>query len=673
MAHHHLGFDLGHADSAIALASGREGDRFAAPASLEVQGQQVQPTALARTTDEDGAERLLVGTRAIREASKAEARGDRALRAAFKARPRELGAAADDIADFFSEMLAEAGFTPSPPEGWAGCAVAVGCPSGWSADDEAKAYAAILRGGLADTPMAQADVTVVPESRAALLQAIENPLSPLSVEARQQNILVIDVGSSTLDMSLIAPEQKASPLLDAGLDLGASFFDRQVLEASLDAHSEASGFLDLNPHYRDLWLYYARRTKEQWFLDRPEDPAERVTGAPLQPFFAGGRRQNLTIEVTGEAMARFRTAPYDRALRPSPELNLDPEALSGLSWEAAYEVALRAMREAIGRRGAGYGRVLLAGGASRMPFTEEIARAVFASDGGQHTVLRDPEPSHMVSRGLARWSRRRESVERFAVAAERLMADQLPEITSDRFGALRDRLAAALATVVFEDFVEPTLRHWKDGRFRTGADVRAEIEARAGAWLVSDEGSAFFVREINGWWREEVKQDLDTELDALHAAFDVSRDVQLSLGQAIDPQAFRFDARAIDLPFEQVIAAAILALAFALTVAIDAHFGFVPITTGALAAAVFVGGKPLRAWLATLDVPAFARRLPDRLPGRERLFDDRVRARVERELRGSIDAARAGLLAQVQAAVGASVRAQTRRAKLLLHGADDAA
>ena len=667
MANHHLGFDLGHADSAIALASGREGDRFASPANLEVQGQSIQPTALARVT-EDGEVRLLVGGRAIREASKAEARGDGALRAAFKARPSALGEARGDVADFFRAMLEEVAFDPAPPEGWAGCAVAVGCPSGWSASGDASAYAEILRAGLAGTPMAEAAVTVVPESRAALLQAIENPNSPLSVEARRENVLVVDVGSSTLDMSLIAPEQKASPLLDAGLDLGASFFDRQVLEAALADRPDARGFLELNPHYRDLWLYYARRTKEQWFLDRPEDPAERVSGAPLQAFFAGGRRQSLTIDVTGEQVARFRAAPYDRPLHPSPELNLDPRALEGLSWESAYEAALTAMREAVRRRGAGYGRVLLAGGASRMPFTEEVAQRVFADGHGSHPVLRDPEPSHMVSRGLARWSRRRESVERFSLAAERLMRDELPGLASSRFGALRDRLAGALAVVVFEDFVEPTLRHWREGRFRTGHQVRQEIEARASAWLASDEGSAFFVREINGWWRESVKHDLDRELDRLHTAFDVSRDVQLSLGQAIDPNAFRLDASKIDLPFEQVIGAAILALGFAVTVAIDAHFGFVPITTGALGAAVLVGGKPMRAWLSRIDVPAFARKLPDRLPGRERLFDDRVRARVERELSASIEAARGSLLGQVQAAVAASVRQQTRRAQLLLHG-----
>ena len=653
MSQHHLGFDLGHADTAVALASGRDQDRLASPASLEIQGQTIQPTALVRE-----AERVLIGTRAVREASK----GEGGLHVAFKARPKDLGAARADLADYFRTVLEEVAFTPAPPEGWAGCAVAVGCPSSWSAGEDARAYAEVLREGLSGTPMSDARVSVVPESRAALLQAIENPNSPLTTEARTQNILVIDIGSSTLDMSLIAPEQKAAPLIDAGLDLGASFFDRQVLGHALEGREDARGFLDLNPHYRDLWLYYARRSKEQWFLDAPTDPREAVSGAPLLTFFAGGQRRTLTIDVTGEAMARFRREPYDRPLNPSPVLEM--EAGGDASWETRFEAGLRAMRAAIERRGEPYGKVLLAGGASRMPFTEEIARGVF----GEDAVLRDPEPSHMVSRGLARWSRRREGVERFAVAARRMTDDKLPALIAARFEPLRDRLAGALAGVVFDRFVEPTLAKWRAGAFRTGKDVRAEIEARSAAWLASEEGTQLFVREINAWWRAEVKPEVDRELDALHASFDVSRDVQLRLAEAIDPALFRFSARDIDLPFESVIQAALLALAFALTIAIDAHFGFIPITTGALAGAVALGGKPLRAWIATLDVPAFARQLPDRLPGRDQLFGTRVRARVEKQLGSSLDEARASVLAQVQRAVRASVDQQTKRARAMLHG-----
>ncbi|WP_031550988.1 Hsp70 family protein [Parvularcula oceani] len=669
MANHHLGFDLGHADTAIALASGRETERFAAPANLEVQGQSIQPTALARIKRE-GKEVLVVGGRAIREVSKAQAQGNAALKAAFKTRPKNLGAATADLQDFFRTMLEEAAFDPAPPEGWAGCSIAVGCPSSWSAEEDARAYAEILREALAGTDMAKAEVSVVPESRAALLQAIENPNSPLTLEARRENILVIDVGSSTLDMSLIAPEQKASPLFDAGLDLGASFFDRRVLDAALADRSDARGFLELNPHYRDLWLYYARRTKEQFFIDAPHDDEEPISGAPLQTFFAGGQRQSLTIDITGEEFATLRRAPYDRPLNPSPELSLDPAALQGMSWEEIYEAALTALREAIARRGSAYGRVLLAGGASRMPFTEEIAQRVFAHGPGDTPVLRDPEPSHMVSRGLSRWSRRQESVERFAVAARKLMKERLPELASENFEPLKDRLATALAGVIFDRFVEPVLQLWKDGAFRTGRDVRAEIETRTAEWLASEEGTDFFVREINAWWREEVKHELDRELDKLHAAFDVSRDIQLNLGQAIDPAVFRFSASSLDLPFEAVIQAALLTLAFAVTIAIDAHFGFVPITTGALAAAVAVGGKPLRAWIARIDVPAFARRLPDRLPGREQLFDARVRARVEKQLGQSVEKARRSILDQIEAAVAASVTQQTKRARVLLHGED---
>lgn len=666
MKNHYLGFDLGHADTAIALVSGGRQERFAAPANIEIQGQTIQPTALTRV-EKGGQQELVIGGRAIREASKAENAASSRLRAAFKTRPKYLGDAKDDIRDFFSACLAEASFDPLPPEGWAGTAIAVGCPSGWSADEDIRQYQEILAEGLAGTPMAGAEVTVVPESRAALLQAIDNPNSPLTTEARGENILVIDIGSSTLDFSLIAPEQKASPLLDAGLDLGASFFDRQVLEAVLAQEGKAREFLKHNPHYRDLWLFYARRTKEQYFIDAPEDDRERVSGAPLQPYFTGGKRRSLEIAITGEDMRAFRHASFDRELHPSPELNLDPVLLHKKSWEGIYEESLRALKDAIARRGTSYGRVLLAGGASRMPFTKDIAERVFGNDG---RVLKDPEPSHMVSRGLARWGRKRDNVELFAREARKLMKERLPELIDQEFSALKVLLSRGLADVIYEEFVLPTLEKWKDGGFRTGHDVRKEIEARYQDWLVSDEGSTFFVQTINRWWRDEVKHELDKELDRLHEAYDISRDIQLQFDRAIEPELFRFSASAIDLPFETVIQAAIITLAFAVTVSIDMAMGGIPFFSGTLAAAVAVGGRFTRNWIAGLDVPSFARKLPDRLPGRERLFDSQVKGRVEKQLGASFDKAKESILEQVEAAVSASIERQTHRARTLLMGSD---
>ncbi|NNU14734.1 hypothetical protein HK107_00165 [Parvularcula sp. ZS-1/3] len=667
MSNHFLGFDLGHADTAIALVSGETRERFAAPANLEIQGQSIQPTALIRVS-RDGKEELVIGGRAIREASKAENGQKAELRAAFKSRPKYLGEASRDISDFFRVALEETRFSPIPPEGWAGTAIAVGCPSSWSAEEDVKQYQELLREGLAGTEIEGAEVSVVPESRAALLQAIDNPNSPLTVEARSENILVIDIGSSTLDFSLIAPERKASPLLDAGLDLGASFFERRILEANLEREPKAQRFLEHNPHYRDLWLFYARRTKEEYFVAAPTDDREDVSGAPLQAYFTGGKRRSLEILTSGEGLKEARGAPYDRELHPSKELALDPLMLKGKSWEEVYEISLRALKDAIERRGTGYGRVLLAGGASRMPFTTTIAEEVFGRDG---RVLQDPEPSHMVSRGLARWGRKRENVERFAVEARRLLKEKLPALIDQEFASLKAAMARGLADVIFDEFVVPVLDKWKAGGFRTGHDVRREIEQQYDAWLRSGEGSAFFVRTINMWWRDEVKHELDRELDRLHAAYDISQDIQLHFDRAIEPEIFEFSAREIELPFETVIQATIITLAYVVTLSVDMAMGGIPFFTGGLTAAVALGGRFTRNWISGLDVPAFARKLPDRLPGKDKLFSGQIKSRVEKQLQGSFDKARASILRQVEAAVSASIERQTKRARTLLMGSED--
>jgi hypothetical protein len=302
-----------------------------------------------------------------------------------------------------------------------------------------------------------------------------------------------------------------------------------------------------------------------------------------------------------------------------------------------------------------------------MPFTKEIAEAVFGGDG---TVLRDPEPSHLVSRGLARWGRKRHDVERFSAQATILLQERLPETIREEFAPLKAELAGGLADLVFDRFVVPVVEQWKDGAFKTGHDVRREIERSYRAWLPSQDAEEFFTARINGWWRDHVKHRLDEQLDDLHTKYGITRDIQLQFDRAIEPGVFAFKAEAIELPFETIIQIILITLAYVVTLSIDAALGGIPFLTGGLTAAVFFGGRFTRKWIANLDVPAFARRLPDRLPGRDKLFSGQIRSRVEKALEQSLDKAEEGILGQVEAAVTASVGSQTRRARLLLMGGE---
>ena len=231
-------------------------------------------------------------------------------------------------------------------------------------------------------------------------------------------------------------------------------------------------------------------------------------------------------------------------------------------------------------------------------------------------------------------------------------------------------LAQELSVVILDQFVVPVIERWRDGAFRTGHDVRREIESLYDGWIRSDEGSAFFVQTINLWWRDEVKYALDKELDRLHTLYDISRDIQLQFDRAIEPELFSFSAKDIGLPFETIISAAIVTLAYAVTISIDAVMGGIPFVTGALTAAVAVGGRFTRSWISSVDVPGFARKLPGQLPGRDRLFGGQVRSRVQKQLSLSFDTARDTLARQVELAVSTSIESQIRRAKTLLMGSE---
>src|SRR5262249_11760437 len=96
----------------------------------------------------------------------------------------------------------------------------VGCPSGWSRDEIQLYEETLRRSGIAR-------LKVVKESRAALLNVIES--GGITKEELAANILVVDLGSSTTDLTLVTGATTEAPM-DFGLDVGASLIEKQILK-----------------------------------------------------------------------------------------------------------------------------------------------------------------------------------------------------------------------------------------------------------------------------------------------------------------------------------------------------------------------------------------------------------------------------------------------------------
>ncbi len=664
---HFVGFDLGHADTALAYLPESAGAADQ-PVDVEVQNEKVQPTALLRVKDGEGRERVVIGEAAIQEAGDGAHDDDHELIAAFKARPDRLGARLADLQVYFTACLERAnlGF-PDGAAGdkeWRDTEIIVGSPSAWALATDVAQYKAILAAGKPD-----AVIDIVPESRGALLELVLKRDSVVAVKRQKENILIIDIGSSTLDFSLVSPFEKMTPLLDAGLDLGASFFDGHVLDASLEAFPGARAFLDRNPHHKGLWQYAARRAKEKFFNRDPQQMDKVVQSGIAGSYWDGTAPQLFMARVSRAEMDSIRRKPVTSPLGPSAALALSEASLQGLSWEEIYEKSLRAMAKAISDRGETYGSVLLVGGASRMGFTRDIALQVFDPDGADDIVRTDPEPSHMVARGLARWGKRRRDILAFRSEAGEVLQRDLPGVMHEAFPALRTALIDDLVETIFNQFVTPAIDAWKRGEFANGEEVRAFIEKAYEEWTVSAEADLFYTTRINAWWRDEVKHRVNGLIGPLQSKYNVPSDAQLHVDNAIDPAVFSFRARAIALPFETVIELILFTLALVIAPFVDfgLTLGVFPVTTLGVIGGWIFARRWLKQWIAKVETPKIANRLAGFAPSIG-VLDNVMRGAIKRELTKALNGAEASILEQVTTAIAVTVERQTQQIEALLFG-----
>ncbi len=115
-------------------------------------------------------------------------------------------------------------------------------------------------------------VTVEKESRAAFLHLKESRISEVDAERLMQNVLIIDIGSSTTDFTIVSRMQ-ARPIEDFGLSLGAGLIEEMIYERTLlrmeketpDELQRLEDVFQKFPHFKRQCLIACREGKEKYF------------------------------------------------------------------------------------------------------------------------------------------------------------------------------------------------------------------------------------------------------------------------------------------------------------------------------------------------------------------------------------------------------------------------
>jgi len=436
-----VGFDLGHGETALALTHAR---KTTAPTVLELTGASGNGRQHITAVGEHPDRGVLLGEEAV------EARGVTSLFLAFKSpqierdavrRPVQLlvGGIRDDVT----------GRGLVPPNGavrWT-----FGAPSGWSAELRT-AYGELLRSaGLAR-------VDVVPESRAALLYARESGEVTLDPDQLHGGVLIVDVGSSTTDITFV-DGLRMRPV-DRGSQLGAGLIDKTILRRAIDEHPQRAEVQELlhEDRFERLRLeLHCRQVKEAFFRVDPGRWAANPHETVIRTRSIVGRRGKIyfNVELSAADMAEVLATP-----QPS---------LGGQSWVDSFRGDLLAVAEEIGRPP---DLVLLTGGASRMHFVLEVSRELFGAD----RVRMGTEPEVAIARGLALAGQMSVRAAGFREDVHRLVrGDQIKLLVSDRLPAFAQKLGDAAAAGMTERYVIPAFRQWRAGTITTLNDLTSQI------------------------------------------------------------------------------------------------------------------------------------------------------------------------------------------------------
>lgn len=240
-------------------------------------------------------------------------------------------------------------------------------PSSWSEEDEAEYKDLMLSAGL------PVDV-IAKESDAALVK--------WEGKASQNNVLVVDCGSSTIDLTLSCNGETYDGKLFTGKEArGAERIEELLLEHFnndkqfiLDCNDVRESLIqnDIDLDIDDVIRLYLRNTKERYYTFSPD---EIEFSLKKYPFTKGDGN------ILNEYMENWR---FDRIVAPYfNELSLFFDDV----------------RKTLGKANITVDSIILCGGASRMPRVKDILQETF---GLNDTIFHDKnEADYVVSDGLA--------------------------------------------------------------------------------------------------------------------------------------------------------------------------------------------------------------------------------------------------------------------------------
>ena len=490
-----IGFDLGHGETAVAKA---RVESIEPPEMLEVNSKKIQITALGWHPDLG----YLVGEQALIQA------GVTQLQISFKRSPNNDPNYRETISKFletYYHLLKEG----KQIEGGENNYFFVGCPSGWSVSDREEYQALLKESGI---PL----LRVIPESRAAFMHAKE--AGKLSYDKLRSSVLIVDIGSSTTDFTLVKSLHEIP--IDFGSNaLGGSLIDKAIFARTLANHEDKAlleRVFEQYPHHKARCELACRKAKEDYFSNEalyshPQTFARGFESINEQIYFVPQVNKGVMEEILHQSL---------------PELGAK-------SWLQSFREAVREAKENLSQQGMVPQLLLMTGGASRMKFTRQICEEIFPEPETQ--VRPDPEPERCIALGLARVGRWDLRATAFKEEVNKLFdSKKLKELVEKHIPDLIELLTQPLSESLIENALKPSLHDWRNNKIRTLADLESAMKKRAEEWIESKLARQIVKTQSVTWFNSKIQPELAQETDPICQKYQIPRS-SLRFEEGIDP------------------------------------------------------------------------------------------------------------------------------------------
>ena len=370
----------------------------------------------------------------------------------------------------------------------------VGCPAGWKAEDRER-YRQLL------TEAGMQNVKIVSESRAAFENALHSTENAIDPDLERQTVLIIDIGSSTLDFAYVKDGNEYAVSTMGNVLLGGGLMDEMIVLRSLElqeaetpgAVREIRELMETSDAKKSRLMLAVREMKEDYFKYEDMFLEENRTLEKTVKLFGNGKVYKVKLTLSPDIVENWLIS------RPHPLLN-------GQSFESRLRDSLVSVYEQTRKQGIP-DLVILTGGPSRMQFFQELCRAQFRSS----RVIVSGNPEYDISRGLVFVG----SVdENMTACIEDIKAyvdsDAVEEKIESAVPAFVQKISQPLSDAILTKCVKPTFNAWRNGELTTLNDFEAETKKSIGKFMQSSTLQTTIQEQVEPWSKDIIH---DIEMD----------------------------------------------------------------------------------------------------------------------------------------------------------------